>query len=366
MARNNNPHRVDIAIYSILPPPFGGVSVHVLRLKTLIAQSGMTCRVYEQSGKSEPENGIYPAGKDALSLLTFLLSVRESIVHFHTSSLPLLMVAIPLLRLRKKQVMITLHGEKLMREHQGSSSLKSMLLSILLKRVTHIISVSQRLSDWLTSAGINQGNITLAPAFLPPTPEEMDERNLPKQALDLLNRRFPIIGSQGWFGSYVEGIHVYSFDMIAQAIDRLRRDYPNVGLYTAVSGIYDEEHRREIYQRRESLGLEDHWVILEEPFQAASLYARTTVFVRPTVTDGDSVSIRECLSFGVPVVASNSVTRPPQCLLFESRNLDEFVRQIQLALSSGAVCTNREPEERGGGLEIVRVYRNLLGRQTEG
>jgi glycogen(starch) synthase len=63
-----------------------------------------------------------------------------------------------------------------------------------------------------------------------------------------------------------------------------------------------------------------------------ALMARSDVFVRPTFRDGDSVSVREAVSMGIPVVASNVGTRPPETLLFEPGDSQALAFQIERAL----------------------------------
>jgi glycosyltransferase involved in cell wall biosynthesis len=60
-----------------------------------------------------------------------------------------------------------------------------------------------------------------------------------------------------------------------------------------------------------------------------ALMARSDVFVRPTFRDGDSISVREATSLGVPVVASNVGTRPQGTFLFEAGDVDGLVRQLE-------------------------------------
>jgi hypothetical protein len=50
--------------------------------------------------------------------------------------------------------------------------------------------------------------------------------------------------------------------------------------------------------------------------------------IRATTTDGDANSIREALSFQVPVIASDVVERPAGSVVFENRSLDDLVRAV--------------------------------------
>jgi glycosyltransferase involved in cell wall biosynthesis len=65
--------------------------------------------------------------------------------------------------------------------------------------------------------------------------------------------------------------------------------------------------------------------------------ARSSVFVRPTLRDGDSISVREAKALGLPVVASNVGTRPEGTLLFEAGDVDGLVQRIENAVHRGAV-----------------------------
>ena len=51
------------------------------------------------------------------------------------------------------------------------------------------------------------------------------------------------------------------------------------------------------------------------------------LFLRPTNSDGDSVSVRESLSLGVPVIASDAAPRPNGTILFRSRDHDDLTNK---------------------------------------
>src|SRR5437870_2642764 len=70
--------------------------------------------------------------------------------------------------------------------------------------------------------------------------------------------------------------------------------------------------------------------------QCLALMARSDVFVRPTLMDGDSISVREALALGVPVVASNVGTRPEGTQLFQAGNARELVKQLENAISGNS------------------------------
>lgn len=129
------------AILSSIPPPFGGVTVHIERLSFLLRQSGITFRIYEQQGKSIPELDVVPIGHSFFKTLKFLITVPEPIIHLHTSSISAIEISLLILLLRKKKVLLTIHNEKPMRKYkQMCLSCSQLLFKLLLKKNLHNIS----------------------------------------------------------------------------------------------------------------------------------------------------------------------------------------------------------------------------------
>jgi glycosyltransferase involved in cell wall biosynthesis len=56
--------------------------------------------------------------------------------------------------------------------------------------------------------------------------------------------------------------------------------------------------------------------------------SRSSVFVRPTFRDGDSISVREALALGLHVVASDVGVRPSGTIVFAAGNVDELVEAL--------------------------------------
>ena len=71
------------------------------------------------------------------------------------------------------------------------------------------------------------------------------------------------------------------------------------------------------------------------------------IFVRPTNTDGDSVSLREALHYGMPTVASDAVPRPEGTILFRNRDLQSMVSAIRRQNRSSIACGRKGSCKRG-------------------
>jgi glycosyltransferase involved in cell wall biosynthesis len=63
-----------------------------------------------------------------------------------------------------------------------------------------------------------------------------------------------------------------------------------------------------------------------------AIMARSQVFLRPALEDGDSISVREALALGIPVVASSVGTRPTGTILFRNGDIADLLEKIESAL----------------------------------
>src|SRR5690606_3205564 len=78
--------------------------------------------------------------------------------------------------------------------------------------------------------------------------------------------------------------------------------------------------------RNDAAGSE--FVYVDDDVSFFSLLQKSTLSIRPTRTDGDSLSVRESLALGIPVVASNVVERPEGCVSFLSGNVEDLERKV--------------------------------------
>jgi glycosyltransferase involved in cell wall biosynthesis len=115
-------------------------------------------------------------------------------------------------------------------------------------------------------------------------------------------------------------------------------------------------------------GIRERVVIVFGQPLAPALAANTT-FVRPTRADGDAVSIREAISAGVPVVASDVVGRPPGVLTFPVGNSEELAAALQEVLQREVSSENRSPVAQSPASgsfadQLIVLYRSELARAS--
>ncbi len=58
------------------------------------------------------------------------------------------------------------------------------------------------------------------------------------------------------------------------------------------------------------------------------LWRKSDIVLRPTLTDGDSLVVREAINEGTYVIASDVTERPEDVILFKSENIDDLSNKI--------------------------------------
>jgi glycosyltransferase involved in cell wall biosynthesis len=333
--------------------------VHVDRALDLLRRKGIDARLYEQTGKSDSQRGVYPLGSAKIQFLKFLLTFSEDVIHFQFNKHLALAMASQVLKLRRgKEYLITVHSERPTRLFFEKGALFRRSMRGYFRGAKHLICVNQNIADFMTETlNISPEKTSLIPAFLPPTEAELAEGQIPDEVVRFIESKDKVIGTHGWFGYFVDGNHVYGFEHIARLAREIADSGKNIGIYTVISGCYETAHREKIIRLQQELS--DHWLIVESPFSCAALYQKTDLFLRPTLTDGDSVSIRECLSLGVPVLASDAVERPPTCHTFPTQNYQQFAAEFWRLLDDPEQ-ERSNPDPMNFEDDLLRLFENLL------
>jgi glycosyltransferase involved in cell wall biosynthesis len=123
----------------------------------------------------------------------------------------------------------------------------------------------------------------------------------------------------------------YGMDLLVDAIWRVSMERPDVGCI--VMGVGAEATR--ILEMIEQRDLTRSILMLGDVPHAECLHlmSRSAAFIRPTLTDGDSVSVREALALGTPVIASDAVSRPNGTILHVNGNSEDLARKLECVIA---------------------------------
>ncbi|MGD0516877.1 MAG: glycosyltransferase, partial [Thermoguttaceae bacterium] len=113
-----------------------------------------------------------------------------------------------------------------------------------------------------------------------------------------------------------------------------------------------------------SENLSDRIFIRTESHEFWPVLKYADLFLRPTRTEGDSASIREAISLGVPVVASDATLRPKDILLFSSGNAQDLIAKTRSALADlpkyRQIAKNIPVQDNSG--PIIALLKQCLGK----
>ncbi len=116
----------------------------------------------------------------------------------------------------------------------------------------------------------------------------------------------------GYRRDFLSGRDLYGFDFSIEVLVEVLRSIPNAGLIILCPDAQrDSDSWQQLAGEAATMGVSSNVLFFLEPVAAPlSLWRRCRVMLRPSLTDGDSIAVREMLSLGRPVIASDVVPRP--------------------------------------------------------
>lgn len=325
-------HNKRIIILGPTPPPLGGVSVHVQRVIAKLKKQANhvihfnTCREFRY-------RFFYMY---LLYLFYFLMKYKPHELHLHTlylsNGLCELRFIIWLKKILKFDVILIEHDCRYL--YKQSKSWKDNLNRLMPYIKKHIYIGSRTAQSFQQNSIIPARIATVESAFLPPDEGRRKEimQTYPKEIFNFIADHDHLLLGNAFALSLIDGKDLYGFDQSIDALYQLRKKNMHVGLIFVLGQMGDKDYFAQCMQRIELLALQDHIYILSGQKELWPLIKIVDVFVRPTLSDGASVSIEEALWCGKPVVTTDVCWRPKEALLFKSGDVNDFVRALSQLL----------------------------------
>jgi glycosyltransferase involved in cell wall biosynthesis len=358
------PGSPDVLILGPYPPPLGGVSSNVQRLMPLLADAGVNARVLNHftGGVGDP----FVIGSLRRNpALYFLLPrrFRPSVVHYHHSRLSTLVaVALGRRRAARARYVVSVHSPNVVATLRSRVAPLRALTRWALGRFDEAIAVNERIAADLREAlpGID---VTVIPDFLPPPEAAADE--LPREVERFLASSGRTLVVSAYRISFTrDGGDLYGLDTTIEAFaelacaDKALRLAIFIG--QPVRRRRDRAYLASLQARVRAVGLADRvLVVTAAPLTPA--FRHDVVFVRPTRSDGDAVSIREALLRGVPVIASDIVGRAPGVRLVPVADAGALRNAVADALAAPpATGSPQVGSDNHYFDELLRIYQRSL------
>src|ERR1043165_4308020 len=326
------PHVVSrkIRILGPLPPPYGGVSIYMERLRSLLADAHVRfwCYPYQQSSDSRTRFFRHRQ----LGVIPLVLSEGRSAQvldasHFHLEYpnpilLPLWIALKGFLRVRWIKI---IHDGSLPARYEKFSSLDKFLFKLAIRNVDEFVAVQEELRHWLRATiGVSQ-NVTTIPSLLPIPPEGKNQLLSPelKQALSRYLSATKRVCSIGAF------IHEYGFMHVAEAVESIRNETGEDIRLLLLDGNFarDDKYRDLVLRDRD-------WITALAEIPNAQVFAilkQSDLFVRAFSQESYGLSRVEAIWSGVPVVATN-VGETRGMLTYEFGDIESLKQQIRRGL----------------------------------
>jgi len=325
-----------IAIFGITPPPFGGVSIHIQRVAQKFKEQNN--RVYHF--KTEFRGRRYLLPVYLLYAAFFLIKNKIDIVYYHSSYLPNSMPEIRFLVWFKK----FLSYDFVLVEHNCRHMYKRSpkVINKFKKSIKNIDQIV--FMGCLPQKSYIDKNIEITDkcvidnAFLPPDESQENKivKTYPKELFTFINQKRPLLLANASILSFLNGKDVYGFDKTIRAFEKLKKEYPDIGLILALAHIGNTQYFKALLSLIKKCKLTNNIFFLTGQKELWPLLKKIDIFLRPTTCDGTSISLSEAIFFKIKVIASNVCKRPKEAIIFDIHDDDDFVNKILAAIKNKA------------------------------
>ena len=301
-----------VLIVGKVPPPAGGVGVHVQRLIGALERKDVPFYFFDMRAEKWwwlPTN-----------------LFKNRIIHLHVSNSYVRFAIVILAKLFRNKLMFTFHG------NVGRYGKFRNLIDRCSFRLSNQSIVLNPQSFELASKVSKRVN--LIPAYIWPVkiePLSSDTLARLNQLKSVSTHVFCTNANSALWDS--DGHEVYGIlDLI-----KIFQTTPDLGLvFSDASGEYSK-----LLKDRE-IQVPENMLILNDQHDFVSVIQATEGLIRATSTDGDSLSVREALDFGKSVIASDSVPRPENCILYAMGDNDALREKI-VSFQPSFVSTSNTP-----------------------
>lgn len=348
---------INIEIIGEYPPPRGGISVHIERLCSRLIEKGAQVKVCDMSGvSSEQKPDFVSVSKSRKKWLArFLLSGKGGIVHFHELGWRFRAAVLAVSKLKGRKFVITAHSLRESYKEQGL--LDRLFMRYVATNADYLIAVGDKELQGILELGCPSDRVSVIPAFIPQADSNGD---LPEWLENYIASKDVIVSANGSSTELYNGVDLYGCDMLIELCRRLR-SVLDIGFVYCLSRDYitDAANYKALAARAAELG--DSFRFVHEDVDFPQVLRRSQLFIRPTATDGDAISLREAISLHVPSVASDVSARPQGSIIFRSRELDDLEEKALFAIANGDECRARlrELPEQDNFEKVWEVYERL-------
>lgn len=328
-----------IEIWGTYPPPIGGVTIHLKRLYDIlhkIDKEGFLFKNFNGNYHNDFKRIIKVKSK-FFEFIKLLTSINR-IYHLHSNSTASMFLFLALAR--RSLYGITIHNKSFETKH---SLVKELIISKFFKKCSFIFINDIRYAKFLCNKyNIRRNKVHTVSAFIPPSLPERPK--IPIEVKELRKIKKYLISASGYKLRKVNDIDVYGFDLLINLIHKLSsRYFLDVALVFLLPQIGDYRYYKQLLDKISLLKLDNKILIIsDQNIEACHIWQISDIFIRPTYTDIEGISVKEALYVGTPVIASDVCLRPKEAILFNNRDFADLVKKTLAIIKNGPRNINYE------------------------
>ena len=358
---------LDVLILGPVPPPRGGIAVHISRVVPHLQKAGLEVGVLNHFRSTDADFVLDALNRNPINYFRMPRRIRARVVHYHHSHWGMLL-AVALGRRRKgSRYVLTVHGNNVPGLLESRIPMLRRATRWAVSRFDAIIVVNPDIRTAIQDH-VDPDRIEVLPAFLEaPSEESLSDAFVE----DFLASGRTLLLSAFRVQLLPDGRDLYGLDLAVDAFEALAAEWPDLRLALFIaerpSTMKATRYLRALAGRLEQAGLRDRVLVaFDLPLTAA--FRHDVILVRPTRAEGDALSVREALHAFVPVVASDVVDRPAGTSTFASDDTVDLRRALVEILDGTKETAKRPvgtPPEVASGAEFVasllRIYSLQIG-----
>ena len=314
-----------VLILGAFPPPHGGVQTHVVALREFLISRGISCQgIHLTRHRQLDGNGLYYP-RTALALAKLLLRLDYDVIHIHVGgdlTLRLLGLCLFCSLLPGKRTFLTFHSGGYPSFPAAKNARPFSIRGLIFRRLSGIIGVNRELVDLFYRFGVPKERVRLILPYA--FCHASTKGGLPAPLEDFFQQHEPVLITVGLLEpEYDLGLQIDTFG-------KIRKRFPKAGLLIIGAGSLEQALRIRI----ESKPYAGHILLAGDIPHSTTLraVASSSLILRTTLYDGDSISVREALDLGVPVIATDTGMRPAGLHLIPISDPEALCKAVEAEL----------------------------------
>jgi glycosyltransferase involved in cell wall biosynthesis len=353
-----------IALIGPYPPPIGGVSVHIQRLARVLQECGLDYIIFDEANEKKivKDLNYQPISNFKLWLLKYLFWCKDKVIHYHSRNWYVIFLLSITAIIHHSKLIVTLHSFR--EEPNNFNVFQKLFFRYAIKMVHHFIAVGENEKNKLIQYNCDPKKISVIPAFIVPKYQEEDDKLIPSSIWDFMKNNDINIVANAFQISFYKGQDLYGIDMCIDLCIKLKKNFCNnrIGFVFCLPEIGDIDYFNKIKNHIKTNKIEDRFIFVNEKIPLYPILSKADIFVRPTNTDGDAISIREALYYKIPTIASDVVERPKGTIIFANRNYQNFYNQVSNVINKYNMYRDKlsNLEMADSTDKIVKIYLDLI------